>query len=86
VGEYHVIIEAGFQLRGTHGMSEQSTLNSTPQTEEEYRAAVDEILAEIWRLNEQMKVDRAERERVRAETELLKEQTRRVFADMGLEL
>ena len=64
-------------------MSEQTVLQSEPQTEEEYRAAVHQILAEIRRLNRQMEVDRAERERVRAESEILKAQTRRILADMG---
>lgn len=66
-------------------MSEQ-ILETLPQTDEEYRVASEQLLAEIRRMIQQMEPDRAERRRLRAESELLKAQTRRTFASMGLEL
>src|SRR4051794_22027953 len=57
---------------------------TTPQTAAEYEAAVDEILRQIGLLNEQMRADRAESERLRAESQTLKRETRAILASMGL--
>jgi uncharacterized small protein (DUF1192 family) len=54
-----------------------------PRTASEYKAAIDELLGEVQRLNEQIRVDRVEFERLKAESRELKAQTREVLAGFG---
>lgn len=58
----------------------------SPESAAEYEAAVDQLLAEMGRLNHQMRADRAEIERLRAETRELKRETRAVLESLGCRL
>jgi peptidoglycan hydrolase CwlO-like protein len=58
----------------------------TPQTAAEYEAAMDQLLAEIQRLNQQMKEDQSAIDRLKTETETLKRETRALLASMGVPL
>jgi peptidoglycan hydrolase CwlO-like protein len=59
------------------GMNMDNRIGSSPapRTAAEYRAAIDELLAEMIRMNEQMDRDRVEIERLKAETEVIKADT-----------
>lgn len=66
----------------------ENLVSSPPslQTAAEYEAAVEQLLAEIRRLNEQMQDDRLDIERLRIETQMLKVETRAVLARIGAAL
>ena len=66
-------------------MDEKVLAQSTPETDADYEAAIEQYLAEMRRLNEQMKNDRRDIERLKAETETLKTQTRALLATGGAE-
>jgi uncharacterized small protein (DUF1192 family) len=57
---------------------------SAPRTATDYEAAIEQMLAEMKRLNEQMATDRAEIERLRVETQRLKAETRAVLETLGV--
>jgi hypothetical protein len=61
----------------------EETLTTEPRTDSEYRAAMDEILAELRRLHAQMRTDRVEIERLKQEGAELKAQTRSLLASIG---
>jgi hypothetical protein len=46
-----------------------------PRTEDEYRAAIEWLLAEMQRINQQMKDDQDDIERLQAETRKIKAET-----------
>jgi hypothetical protein len=53
-----------------------------PRTAAEYRTAIAEMLAEMERLNEQMKSDQAVIDRLQAEAAVIKTETRALLATM----
>jgi hypothetical protein len=55
----------------------------TPKTVAEYKAAIAGLLAEMARLNEQMRLDQTEIDRLRQETALLRDETRALLATIG---
>jgi hypothetical protein len=55
----------------------------TPKTVAEYKVAIAGLLAEMARLNDQMRLDQAEIDRLRQETAVLKDETRALLATMG---
>jgi len=55
----------------------------TPRTDAEYKAAIDLLLTEMHRLNQQMRTDEAAIDRLKTETETLKRETRALLASMG---
>ena len=58
-------------------------LQVPPQSAAEYEAAIDRLLSEISRLNHQMEGDRAEINRLKAETQELRAATRAILARIG---
>jgi hypothetical protein len=64
-------------------MEETVSSPPTPQTAAEYEAAIETLLAEMRRLNQRMRDDQAVIDRLKAEAETLKRQTRAMLADMG---
>ena len=56
---------------------------STPQTDADYEKLVDQMLAELKTLNQQMEQDRADIDRLKAHTAQLKAETRDVLTSMG---
>ena len=67
-------------------MEESAVIPSPPMTDSEYEKAVDEVLAEIRRLHDQMASDRLDIDRLKAETSQLKSETRSILASMGVSL
>jgi predicted nucleic acid-binding Zn-ribbon protein len=57
-----------------------------PRTDAEYEAAIEQMLAEMRRLNERMKDDQTAIERLKAETRALKEETDAVKARLRARL
>jgi peptidoglycan hydrolase CwlO-like protein len=53
-------------------MEERMALSREPRTAAEYRAAIDELLAEMQRMNERSKDTWTEIERLKTETETIK--------------
>jgi hypothetical protein len=66
-------------------MSMEDLLSSqpTPQTAAEYEAAIEHLLMEMQRLNQRMKDDQAVIDRLKAESDMLKRETRALLASMG---
>lgn len=54
-----------------------------PQNAADYEAAVEQLLAEVKRLNQHMQSDRADIERLKDETRTLKAETRALLLSMG---
>jgi hypothetical protein len=54
-----------------------------PQTAADYEAAVEQLLAEVKRLNQHMQSDRTDIERLKTETRTLKAETRALLLSMG---
>ena len=54
-----------------------------PQNNAEYEAAIERMLRDMARMNEQMRQDQEAIERLRAESALLKAETRSLLASMG---
>jgi hypothetical protein len=54
-----------------------------PRTAAEYRTVINELLTEMEHINEQMRRDQAEIDRLAAETAVIKEETRALLAAMG---
>ena len=54
-----------------------------PKSAADYEAAVEQLLAEMKRLNQQMQSDRTDIERLKAETRTLKAETRARLLSMG---
>lgn len=64
-------------------MSDIITSHPAPKTAAEYKEAIDELLGAMQRLNGQMKDEQAVIDRLKAETELIKTETRALLAAMG---
>ena len=64
-------------------MSDIITSRPGPETAAEYKEAIEELLGEMQRLNEQMRHDQAVIERLKAETALIKTETRALLAAMS---
>ena len=56
------------------------------KTAADYQAAIEQLLTEMKRLNEQMDADRREIDRLKAETETLRAETRSILATLGVTL
>ena len=54
-----------------------------PQNAADYEAAVEQLLAEVKRLNQHMQSDRTDIERLKTETRTLKAETRALLLSMG---
>lgn len=67
-------------------MATMVTAQTAPQTAAEYEATFERLMAEAENLNEQMRHDRAEIERLTAETAALKSETRALLTSMGAKL
>jgi cytochrome c556 len=67
-------------------MEETVVSPRVPRTTAEYKAAIAEMLAEMARLNEQMRRDQARIERSRKEAATLRDETRALLAAMGANL
>ena len=67
-------------------MDNLASLQPVPQTAADYEAAVEQLLAEMKRLNQQMQSDRTDIERLKAETRELKAETRALLTSMGAQL
>ena len=63
-------------------MNEKVFSQPTLEKDADYEAAIEQYLAEMRRLNEQMNNDRSDIERLKAETETLKIQTRALLATL----
>lgn len=57
-----------------------------PQTSADYEAAVEQLLAEMKRLNQLIQSDRTDIEQLKAETRTLKAETRALLTSMGAKL
>jgi hypothetical protein len=64
-------------------MSDTVSAHSAPKTAAEYKAAIEDLLGEMQRLNDQMQGDQAVIERLKAETALIKTETRALLAAMS---
>jgi len=53
-----------------------------PKTPVEYRAAIDALIAEMWRMHARMDQNRYEIERLKAETDAITEDTERIKASL----
>jgi predicted RNase H-like nuclease (RuvC/YqgF family) len=62
-------------------MKDSVSSHPTLETPADYEAAIEECLAEIRRLNEQMQNDRRDIERLKAETHALKTETQKLKAE-----
>ena len=67
-------------------MATMTTVQAAPQTAAEYEAIFERLMAESENLNEQMRHDRIEIERLTAETATLKSETRSLLISMGAKL
>ena len=67
-------------------MNDVVSSQSLPQTAADYEAAVEQLLAEMKRLNQQMQNDRTDTERLKDETQTLKAETRALLLSMGAKL
>ena len=64
-------------------MSELTLAQTTPQTETEYQAAIEQMLVESRRLTERARQDQDEIERLRANATPLRAEIRVLLASMG---
>lgn len=55
----------------------------SPKTVAEYKVAIAGLLNEMARLNDQMRLDQAEIDRLRQETAVLRDETRALLATLG---
>jgi hypothetical protein len=62
------------------------TMQAPPKTAAEYRAAIDDLLAEMQSMNERSKGTWAEIERLKAETETIKAETEVIKARLQARL
>jgi hypothetical protein len=60
----------------------EASLNEAqnPQTPAEYRAAIDALIAQMWRMHARMDQNRLEIDRLKAETDAIAEDTERIKA------
>jgi hypothetical protein len=64
-------------------MSNRTSSGAAPRTAAQYRAAIEEMLQEMERLNEQMRADQALIEQLRTDTAAIKTETRALLASMA---
>jgi methyl-accepting chemotaxis protein len=64
-------------------MSDTVSAHSAPKTAAEYKAAIEDLLGEMQRLNEQMQSDQAVIERLKADSARIKAETRALLAAMS---
>jgi peptidoglycan hydrolase CwlO-like protein len=64
-------------------MDDLMSLQPAPRTAAEYEAAIEQMLTEMQRLNQQMQKDQADIDRLSAEIAALKAETRVLLASMG---
>lgn len=57
-----------------------------PETEDGYKQAFFEIMAEVEKLNEQMRLERIQIERLRAESAILRDETRTILSGIEARL
>lgn len=67
-------------------MASTLSAQTPPQTTAEYEAEFELLMQEAARLNELMAKDRVEIERLKAETKVIRDETRAVFASIGARL
>ena len=73
-------------------MTNSASVQPEPQTEAEYEAAFERLLVEMKSINDsmvpggQMHSDRCEIERLKAETQVLRNETRALLVSMGAKL
>ncbi len=72
-------------------MTDTASAQSDPQTAAEYEATFEGLIAEMESIHERMSrdrvgSDRAEIERLKAETRILRDETRALLASMGAEV
>ncbi len=63
-------------------MNDMISSQPTPRTAAEYKTAIQEMLAEMERLNEQMKRDQAVIDRLKIKAAVIKKETRALLAAM----
>jgi F0F1-type ATP synthase membrane subunit b/b' len=64
-------------------MSELTLVQPTPQTDAEYQAAIEQMLAEARRLSEQAQRDQDDIERLRAKSAPLRAEIRALLTSLG---
>jgi len=64
-------------------MIDIASAQSAPQTSAEYAAAFERLMAEAESINENMRRDRTEIERLKVETKVIRDETRTLLAGMG---
>lgn len=64
-------------------MANIATAQPVPQTSAEYEAAFERLMMEAENINERMRQDRSEIERLKAETKIIQDETRALLAGMG---
>lgn len=62
-------------------MSDVLSSQPAPRTAAEYKAVIAQLLAEMHRLNEQMRQDQTDIDRLKVETNVLKAETQRLKAE-----
>lgn len=63
-------------------MANVVTVQSAPQTQAEYEAAFERLMAEAESIDERMRRDRVDIERLKAETNALRDETRAMLIEM----
>lgn len=64
-------------------MATIATAQPAPQTAAEYEATFERLMMEAESINEQMRRDRVEIERLKVETKVIRDETRTLLASMG---
>ena len=64
-------------------MTDIASAQPAPQTSAEYEAAFERLMAEVESINENMRRDRTEIERLKAETKIIRDETRTLLTGMG---
>ena len=67
-------------------MANTAAAQTAPQTTAEYEAEFELLMQEAARLNELMAADRVEIERLKAETKVIRGETRTLLASIGAKL
>ena len=67
-------------------MANTLSAQTAPQTTAEYEAEFEMLMQEAARLNELMAEDRIEIERLKAETKVIRDETRTLLASIGAKL
>ncbi len=67
-------------------MANVVTVQSAPQTQAEYEAVFERLMAEAQSIDEQMRRDRVDIERLQLETKIIRDETRTLLAGIGAKL